>query len=58
MAIVILNDNGVFRADDDDEDVEAYRDLWLLYHFYFAAVSNSAMLAANPDEVFKGGRAN
>ena len=57
VARAIFNERGILRA--ADEEVEAFRDLWLLYHFYVSAVSNSAQLAGSPEDVFKiGGLAN
>lgn len=51
VGIAIFNENGVFRS--GDEDVEAYGSLWLLYHLYVSAISNSAQLAGSPEDVFE-----
>ena len=54
----IFNENGILRIDEED-DVEAYRNLWLLYHFYMSAVSSASQLVGSPEDVFETtGRAN
>ncbi len=53
---MIFNDNGVLR--DKDESVDSYKQLWLLYHFYIAAVSMAPDPAGDPQDIFKTERAN
>ncbi len=53
---VLFNENGTLRG--DDEDIDAYTNLWLMYNFYLSAVASSAQLAGTPEDVFKAGRAN
>lgn len=52
----IFNENGILRSEDDDVDV--YVNLWLMYHFYVSAVASSAQLPGTPEDLFKAGRAN
>lgn len=48
---VIFNENGILRA--GGEDVDAYKSLWLLYHFYVSAVANSEQFVGGPEDVFE-----
>lgn len=53
---MIFSDHGVLQADADD--VEALKNLWLLYHFYVASVADGAPATADPQDVLRTERAN